>query len=208
MDRTLPRRLSCLDRYLTLWIVLAMVAGVGLGYFCPSDARGLTHLSIGTTSIPIAVSRRELHGQTVDAEDADDWSAVQTSVSLSENATATPRSRRGWRSSSLGQVSSDESVRTRNDDPTDPEGGRTVPASSTFPLQLVAESLDLLTQLDDLILQGLQPPLDVARLVLGVAAKSAESSGATRPGLSEGGPVTSLLADALVRMLVAVNTSK
>ncbi len=48
-------RLSFLDRYLTLWIVLAMLAGVGLGYFCPSVARGITRLSVGTTSIPIAV---------------------------------------------------------------------------------------------------------------------------------------------------------
>jgi len=55
MDRALPKRLSCLDRYLTLWIVLAMLAGVGLGYFCPSVARGITRLSVGTTSIPIAV---------------------------------------------------------------------------------------------------------------------------------------------------------
>ena len=54
MDRALPKRLSCLDRYLTLWIVLAMLAGVGLGYFCPSVARGITRLSVGTTSIPIA----------------------------------------------------------------------------------------------------------------------------------------------------------
>ncbi len=55
MDGALPKRLSCLDRYLTLWIVLAMLAGVGLGYFCPSVARGITRLSVGTTSIPIAV---------------------------------------------------------------------------------------------------------------------------------------------------------
>jgi len=54
MDRALPKRLSCLDRYLTLWIVLAILAGVGLGYFCPSVARGITQLSVGTTSIPIA----------------------------------------------------------------------------------------------------------------------------------------------------------
>jgi len=54
MDRALPKRLSCLDRYLTLWIVLAMLAGVGLGYFCPSVAHGITQLSVGTTSIPIA----------------------------------------------------------------------------------------------------------------------------------------------------------
>ena len=55
MDGASPKRLSCLDRYLTLWIVLAMLAGVGLGYFCPSVARGITRLSVGTTSIPIAV---------------------------------------------------------------------------------------------------------------------------------------------------------
>ena len=47
-------RLSFLDRNLTLWIFLAMVLGVGLGYFVPSVADGITRLSIGTTSIPIA----------------------------------------------------------------------------------------------------------------------------------------------------------
>ncbi len=49
------RRLACLDRYLTLWIALAMAAGVGLGHFVPAVARGITRLSIGTTSIPIAI---------------------------------------------------------------------------------------------------------------------------------------------------------
>ncbi len=49
------KRLSCLDRFLTLWIVLAMLAGIGLGCFVPSVARGITRLSVGTTSIPIAV---------------------------------------------------------------------------------------------------------------------------------------------------------
>ena len=48
-------RLSFLDRYLTLWIFLAMLLGVGLGYFMPGIARGITRLSVGTTSIPIAV---------------------------------------------------------------------------------------------------------------------------------------------------------
>ena len=52
---TAPKRLSCLDRYLTLWIVLAMIGGVGLGYFFPSVSSGITRLSVGTTSIPIAV---------------------------------------------------------------------------------------------------------------------------------------------------------
>ena len=48
-------RLSFLDRYLTLWIFLAMLLGVGLGYGFPDVAHGITRLSVGTTSIPIAV---------------------------------------------------------------------------------------------------------------------------------------------------------
>ncbi len=48
-------RLSFLDRYLTLWIFVAMALGVGLGYFAPGVARGVTRLSVGTTSIPIAL---------------------------------------------------------------------------------------------------------------------------------------------------------
>jgi ACR3 family arsenite transporter len=50
-----PPRLSFLDRFLTLWIFLAMLSGVGLGYVAPGTVRGLTSLSIGTTSIPIAL---------------------------------------------------------------------------------------------------------------------------------------------------------
>ncbi|MCX6359484.1 MAG: ACR3 family arsenite efflux transporter [Armatimonadetes bacterium] len=48
-------RLSFLDRFLTLWIFLAMLVGVGLGAFAPSVVKGITGLSVGTTSIPIAV---------------------------------------------------------------------------------------------------------------------------------------------------------
>jgi arsenite transporter len=48
-------RLSFLDRYLTLWIFLAMLGGVALGNAAPSVARGITRLSVGTTSIPLAV---------------------------------------------------------------------------------------------------------------------------------------------------------
>ena len=55
MNETITRRLSFLDRYLTLWIFLGMAFGVGLGYFVPSVVKGITSLSVGTTSIPIAV---------------------------------------------------------------------------------------------------------------------------------------------------------
>jgi ACR3 family arsenite transporter len=48
-------RLSFLDRYLTLWIFLAMAVGVGLGHFAPSASRAITAMSVGTTSIPIAL---------------------------------------------------------------------------------------------------------------------------------------------------------
>ena len=49
------RRLSFLDRYLTLWIFVAMGVGVTLGYLVPGFAGALDAMSIGTTSIPIAV---------------------------------------------------------------------------------------------------------------------------------------------------------
>ncbi len=48
-------RLSFVDRFLTLWIFLAMGIGVGLGYFIPQVGETVNKLSIGTTSIPIAV---------------------------------------------------------------------------------------------------------------------------------------------------------
>jgi len=48
-------KLSFLDRYLTLWIFLAMFIGVGLGYVVPGFAGWLQSLSVGTTSIPIAI---------------------------------------------------------------------------------------------------------------------------------------------------------
>jgi arsenite transporter len=48
-------RLSFLDRYLTLWIFLAMLLGIALGNVAPAVVRATTGLSVGTTSIPIAV---------------------------------------------------------------------------------------------------------------------------------------------------------
>jgi len=55
MSESITRKLSFLDRYLTLWIFLAMFIGVGLGFVFPGFADFLNSLSIGTTSIPIAI---------------------------------------------------------------------------------------------------------------------------------------------------------
>ncbi|ALQ68764.1 ACR3 family arsenite efflux transporter [Bacillus thuringiensis] len=49
------KRLSFLDRYLTLWIFLAMAVGIGLGFVFPSVVDRLNTLQVGTTSIPLAV---------------------------------------------------------------------------------------------------------------------------------------------------------
>jgi arsenite transporter len=55
MSKTSGARLSFIDRFLTLWIFLAMGLGVGLGYFVPKTADVINYFSVGTTSIPIAV---------------------------------------------------------------------------------------------------------------------------------------------------------
>ncbi|CAL1518792.1 ACR3 family arsenite efflux transporter [Chitinophaga sp. MM2321] len=49
------KELGFLDRYLTLWIFLAMAIGVGIGYFFPSSSTFIHSFSSGTTNIPLAI---------------------------------------------------------------------------------------------------------------------------------------------------------
>ena len=49
------KKLNFLDKYLTLWIFLAMALGVSLGYFIPGVESVIGRFSVGTTSIPIAI---------------------------------------------------------------------------------------------------------------------------------------------------------
>jgi len=50
-----PKRLKFFDRYLTLWIFLAMFSGVLAGWFSPNVAKFWNSMSSGTTNIPIAI---------------------------------------------------------------------------------------------------------------------------------------------------------
>ncbi len=55
MSDGVARKLSFLDRFLTLWIFLAMFAGVGGGYLFPGVREVIDYFQVGTTNIPIAI---------------------------------------------------------------------------------------------------------------------------------------------------------
>jgi ACR3 family arsenite transporter len=56
-DAAVLKRLSTLDRFLPLWIGLAMAAGLGLGRLIPSLNDGLDRLQVGTVSLPLALGQ-------------------------------------------------------------------------------------------------------------------------------------------------------
>ena len=53
--RATPKRLSALDRWLPLWIGLAMIAGLLLGRLVPAVSDVLAHLEVGGISVPIGL---------------------------------------------------------------------------------------------------------------------------------------------------------
>ena len=55
MEHGLTKKLSFLDRYLTLWIFLAMFIGVGVGWLAPGVKSVVNAFTVGTTNIPIAI---------------------------------------------------------------------------------------------------------------------------------------------------------
>src|SRR5512136_1537633 len=55
MTQPVSRKLSFLDRYLTVWIFLAMFIGVFLGYLVPGVVTFWNRFNSGTTNVPIAI---------------------------------------------------------------------------------------------------------------------------------------------------------